>query len=77
MSLNWNKKVRQTHRFLAVLFTVTVVVTSVGLMQEDPAAWVSYLPLLPLALLFVTGVNLYVLPYLTRRRGARRPANQG
>ncbi|OLF18204.1 hypothetical protein [Actinophytocola xanthii] len=76
MSLNWNKTVRQTHRWLAVLFTVTVVVTAVALAQENAAAWVSYLPLLPLTLLFLSGVNLYVLPYAARRRGVRRPADQ-
>jgi H+/Cl- antiporter ClcA len=74
MNLNWNKTVRQTHRWLAVLFTVTVVVTAVALAQEDPALWVSYLPLLPLALLFLSGANLYVLPYAAKRRG-RRAAN--
>lgn len=76
MNLDWNKTVRQTHRWLAVLFTVTVVVTAVALAQEDPAAWVAYLPLLPLALLFLSGANLYALPYAAKRRG-QRTANQG
>jgi ABC-type polysaccharide/polyol phosphate export permease len=52
---------------------VTVIVTAIALAQENPAAWVSYLPLLPLALLLFTGLNLFVLPYTARRR-ARRAA---
>jgi heme A synthase len=66
--VNWNKWVRQIHRWLAVTFTVTVVATFVALAQDDPMVWVSYLPLLPLALLLFSGLYLFVLPYVTRRR---------
>jgi heme A synthase len=66
--VNWNKWVRQIHRWLAVTFTVTVVATFVALAQDDPLVWVSYLPLLPLALLLFSGLYLFVLPYVTRRR---------
>ena len=69
--MSWNKRVRQIHRVVAVTFTVTVVVTAVALAQEEPAVGVSYLPLLPLALLLVTGVNLFVQPYAAKRRGRR------
>jgi hypothetical protein len=69
--MNGNKWVRQIHRWLAVAFTVTVVVTVVVLLQEEPAIWVSYVPLLPLALLLFTGLYLFALPY-TSRRSARR-----
>jgi uncharacterized membrane protein SirB2 len=67
-----NKWIRQSHRWLAVAFTVTVLATTVALAQEDPILWVSYLPLLPLALLFFSGVYLFVLPHLARRRAATR-----
>ncbi|MCA2211899.1 hypothetical protein [Jidongwangia harbinensis] len=70
--MNGNKWVRQIHRWLAIIFTLTVVVTSVALAQEDPVVWVSYLPLFPLALLLFTGLYLFVLPYATRWRGGRR-----
>ncbi|MFC0506634.1 hypothetical protein [Micromonospora costi] len=66
--------IRQLHRWLAVTFTVTVVVTFVALAQEEPVLWVSYVPLFPLALLLVTGLYLFVLPYATRRRSGRRAA---
>ncbi|MEG3635937.1 hypothetical protein [Micromonospora palythoicola] len=68
---NW---IRQTHRWLAIAFTVTVAVTFVALAQEDPVEWLAYLPLLPLALLMLTGLYLFVLPYVTKRRRRRATA---
>jgi len=70
--MSWNKWVRQIHRWLSLAFTVAVIVTFVALGQEDPAAWVTYLPLPPLALLLFTGLYLFVLPYATKWRSARR-----
>ena len=72
--MNWNHWVRQTHRWLAIVFTVSVVVTFVALRQEKPLVWVSYVPLFPLALLAVTGLYLFVLPYAARWRSGRRDA---
>jgi hypothetical protein len=69
--VNWSKWVRQTHRWLSVAFTVTVIVTFVALGQEQPVVWVSYVPLLPLALLLLTGLYLFVLPYATRWRSGQ------
>lgn len=62
---NW---IRQFHRWLAVAFTVAVIITSVALALEEPVVWMSYVPLLPLALLFLTGLYMFVLPYVTKRR---------
>jgi membrane protein CcdC involved in cytochrome C biogenesis len=70
--MSWNRGVRQTHRWLSIVFTVAVVVTFVALQQEKPAVWVSYLPLPPLFLLLFTGLYLFVLPYAARWRGGRR-----
>jgi len=72
--VNWNHWVRQTHRWLAIVFTLSVIVTFVALRQEKPLVWVSYVPLFPLALLAVTGLYLFVLPYAARWRGGRRDA---
>jgi heme A synthase len=65
-----NKWIRQFHRWLAVTFVVTVIATVVALAQEEPIVWVSYVPLLPLALLLLTGLYLFVLPYAAKRRRA-------
>ena len=64
--MNWNKWVRQVHRWLSIVFTVAVIVTFVALQQEKPAVWVSYLPLPPLFLLLFTGLYLFSLPYRSR-----------
>jgi len=69
-----NKWIRQFHRWVAMTFTVTVIVTFVALAQEDPVVWVSYVPLLPLALLLFTGLYLFALPYTAKWRGRRRTA---
>lgn len=68
-------RIRQTHRWISILFTVTVIANFValGMGQKQPPAWVTYSPLLPLALLVLTGLYLFVLPYAARRRSARRP----
>jgi heme A synthase len=70
--MNINAWIRQIHRWLAVIFTVTVIVTFIALAREDPIVWVSYVPLLPLALLLFTGLYLFALPYATKWRGGRR-----
>ena len=70
--MNWNYWVRQTHRWLSVAFTVAVIVNIVALGQEEPAVWVYLAALLPLALLQLTGLYLFVLPYATRWRSGRR-----
>ena len=70
--MNWNKWVRQIHRWLSIAFTVAVIVAFVALSQERPAVWVSYVPLLPLALLLFTGLYVFVLPYVTKWRSGRQ-----
>lgn len=71
--MNWNKWIRQFHRWVALVFTLSVVATFIALAQEKPLVWVSYVPLLPLALLTLTGLYLFALPYFAKAR-APRPA---
>lgn len=69
--MNWNKWVRQIHRWMSVAFTAAFILVSiVTLGGEEPAEWVYLLPLVPLFLLLITGVYLFVLPYAAR---AARP----
>ena len=70
--MNWNAWMRQIHRWLSIAFTVSVIVTFAALAQKPPLVWVSYVPLAPLALLLITGLYLFVLPYATRWRSGRR-----
>ena len=72
--MNWNHGIRQTHRWLSIAFTVTVIANIVALTvgQKQPAAWLTYAPLLPLALLLLSGLYLFVLPYAAKWRSGRR-----
>jgi len=70
--LNWSSLIRQTHRIVSIVFTVTVIANFVVMSQGPPPAWVTYSPLLPLALLLFTGLYLFVLPYATKWRSGRR-----
>lgn len=73
--MDWNKVIRVTHRWMSIFFTVAVIATFIALAQKEPRVWVSYVPLFPLAVLFVTGLYLFALPYITKRRaGAARAA---
>jgi len=70
--LNWNKWVRQTHRWLSIAFTVAVIVNIVAVAQKKYTDSLGLLAVLPLALLLVTGLYLFVLPYATKWRSERR-----
>ena len=69
--MNWNHWIRQSHRWLSIVFTLTVLANFVAMTQGPPPPWVTYSPLFPLALLLFSGLYLFALPYITRRRGAR------
>ncbi len=62
---------RQFHRWVSMAFTLTVIANFVAMTRGTPPAWITYAPLLPLVLLMITGLVMFVLPYLDRR-GARR-----
>ena len=67
-----NKWIRQIHRWVSIVFTLTVVANFVALSQGQPPAWITYAPLLPLALLLFTGLYLFVLPYAAKWRSGQR-----
>jgi len=65
-----SKKTRELHRWMSAFFTVTVLAYIVAAILNpgvQPPAWITYAPLLPLAVLFFTGIYLFVLPYLQRK----------
>jgi len=69
--LNANTLIRLVHRWLSIVFTAAVIATTIALAQKEPIMWMSYVPLAPLALMFLTGMYLFVLPYVGRRRRAQ------
>jgi hypothetical protein len=65
-----NAWTRQIHRWLSIVFTLTVVANFVAMGVGDgvPPAAVTYSPLLPLFLLMFTGLYLFALPYVAKWR---------
>ncbi len=60
--------IRLTHRWLSLVFTLTVIANlAVMGMGQRPPAWIVYAPLPPLFLMLLTGLYMFVLPYTTRR----------
>jgi heme A synthase len=72
----WNKWIRQIHRWLGVAFTLTVIANIVvmSVRPGQPPDWVTYAPLLPLGLLWFSGMYMFVLPYAAKWRDGRRTA---
>ena len=60
--------IRQTHRWLSILFTITVIANFVAMTLGKPPAWITYSPLLPLFLLLFSGLYLFALPHLRQRK---------
>ena len=58
---------RQFHRWTSVAFTLTVIANFVAMAMGTPPAWITYAPLLPLAVLMISGLYLFALPYLAAR----------
>jgi hypothetical protein len=70
--LNWNKWIRQIHRWLSIAFTVGVIVNTVAVVRGEYTFWVGLMALLPLALLLFSGLYLFALPYAAKWGIGRR-----
>ena len=67
--MNWQLGIRQVHRWTSIVFVAVVILIFVMLgIDRQPANWIYFLPLPPLALLALTGLYLFALPY--RRNAA-------
>ena len=75
--MDWNKWVRQIHRWLSIAFTLTVIANFIAMGLGNAPAWIVYSPLLPLFLLLFTGLYMFVLPYATKWRGGPRAEAEG
>ena len=67
--MKWTRGIRQVHRWVAVIFTLIVVLIFILLGTSTPPQWLYYTPLPFLFLLLLTGIYLFVLPYLAKREG--------
>ena len=70
--MNWNKWVRQTHRWLSIVFTVAVIINGVAVVRGKYTNRLGLMAVALLALLLLTGLYLFVLPYATKWRSGRR-----
>jgi hypothetical protein len=69
--LNWNIWTRLTHRWLSIAFTVVVIVNGVAVARNKYTNRLGLLAVFVLALQFVTGLYLFVLPYVAKWRSRR------
>jgi hypothetical protein len=70
--LNLSKWIRQLHRWLSIVFTLTVIANFVAMGLGEPSLWVVYSPLPPLFLMLVTGLYMFALPYAAGWREGKR-----
>ena len=68
--MNWSNWIRQTHRWLSIIFTATVAANFIAMSLGTPPPWIVYSPLPPLFLLLFSGLYMFVLPYVSKRSTA-------
>jgi len=67
--MNWSASIRQLHRWLSIIFTLTVIANFVAMaLVGQPPAWIVYSPLPPLFLLLFSGLYMFALPYTAKWR---------
>jgi heme A synthase len=66
-----NKWVRQTHRWLSIVFTAAVIVNGVAVLRGRYTSRLGLSAVFVLALLLFTGLYLFMLPHATKWRGGR------
>jgi hypothetical protein len=69
VQLNWSKWIRQTHRWVSVVFTVAVIINGVTVAQGKYNNRLGLSAVAILAVLLFTGLYLFVLPYVNKWRG--------
>ncbi|MBA3594075.1 MAG: hypothetical protein H0W47_09800 [Polaromonas sp.] len=76
--MSWNHWMRQSHRWLSIVFTLAVLANFAARALEpgEPSPWVTYSPLPPLFLQLLTGLYLFALPYFSGARTSRLQEDQ-
>ncbi len=70
--MHWNKWIRQTHRWVSIAFLLAVIVNGIAVVQGKYSTRTGLMAVFPLALLLLSGLYLFVLPYAANWRKARR-----
>ena len=69
--MTWSIRIRKFHRFVAPIFTLTVIANFVIMAVGKPPMWIVYSPLPFLFMLLPSGLHMLFLPYVTKRRNGR------
>lgn len=72
--MSWNKFIRQTHRWLSVAFTLTIIIVGVAAVRGKYTNSMGLVAVFVLAMMFLTGAYLFVLPFAAKWRSTRRVA---
>jgi hypothetical protein len=70
--MNWNKWMRQIHRWFSIVLTLAIIANGIAVGMKKYNNWFGLSALLPLAVLLLTGLYLFVLPYAAKWRSRRR-----
>ena len=68
--MSLSKLIRQTHRWLAIIFTLIVIANFIAIGAGYAIPWLYYLPLPPLFLMIATGLYMFAQPYAAKWRPA-------
>lgn len=60
--------IRRIHRWLSILFTLTVLANLAAVALGVQAVWIGLMALFPLILLMATGLYMFALPYFGKTR---------
>ncbi len=64
--MTWTKWMRLIHRWVSIVFTLGVTINFVAVVLKKYTNALGLLALLPLAVLLLTGLYLFALPYFPK-----------
>jgi hypothetical protein len=66
--MNTSSGIRRFHRWLSLVFTVAAIANIMAVIRGSPAQWLGLLAVVPLIPLMLTGLYMFIRPYVTRTR---------
>ena len=69
ISQHW---IRHAHRWLGIILTLGILTNFVAMAFGPPPAPIVYAPLIPLALLLLSGLHMFFRPYFPKAEHMRR-----
>lgn len=64
--MNWNRLIRQTHRWLSIVFSLAALANIAAIFMKINAPWLGLCAAVPLIPMLATGLYMFVLPYVAR-----------